>query len=331
MKTNPAEITGGGGGARAPDGHPLDQPMKSDFWDERACIELHRFICKKDAIFLQHTTMTTTTTTPTSIAAPYKCPDGWSTWTDQCYYYSSTEKMLEDAVIACSGMSAHLASIHSPEENAFVMSSGAASYDHWLGMARNTSREGTLAFKREDWHWLDGTRFDYYYWADSQPNTNVACAMMTKKTGFWEGTECTKRHRFICKKGSVLSTTTKMMTKTTTTMKQATTTESIGSIVTTSQAPHECPEGWIKATNYCYFFSPKFAPLLDAEVECTRMSAHLTSLHSLAENTLVTNSGTQAEKEHSPSNDKTGIGSTGPDSTSTTGPTYSRLPHFSAQ
>ena len=90
--------------------------------------------------------------------------------------------------------------------------------------------------------------------------------------------------------GSVLSTTTKMMTKRTTTMKQATTTKSIGSIVTTSQAPHECPEGWIKATEYCYFFSPNFAPILDAELECTRMSAHLASIHNLAENTLAMNS-----------------------------------------
>ena len=61
---------------------------------------------------------------------------------------------------------------------------------------------------------------------------------------------------------------------------------------TTSRLPtaYECPNGWVQANDYCYYFSKNFASLFDAEIECNRMSAHLASIHSLTENTLIVNS-----------------------------------------
>ena len=83
--------------------------------------------------------------------------------------------------------------------------------------------------------------------------------------------------------GTVPSTTTNTMT---------TTAAAYSTGPTTSRllATYECPNGWVKAIDYCYFFSQTFAPFPDAELECNRMSAHLASIHSLAENTYIINS-----------------------------------------
>ena len=72
-------------------------------------------------------------------------------------------------------------------------------YDHWLGMQRNTSREGIIAFKREDWHWYDGTSFDFRYWAELEPHSKASCAVIAKNTGFWNDLLCTQLRQYICK------------------------------------------------------------------------------------------------------------------------------------
>ena len=78
----------------------------------------------------------------------------------------------------------------------------AADYDHWIGIDRKTGRDGTLLFKREDWHWKDKTSFDFYYWPENEPSSNAPCALIVKTSDFWDERACRDLHRFICKKGA---------------------------------------------------------------------------------------------------------------------------------
>ncbi|KAI0228135.1 hypothetical protein LSAT2_021363 [Lamellibrachia satsuma] len=128
-------------------------------------------------------------------------------------------------------MSAHLVSIHSREEHAFIITSGNITHDHWLGMRRNSTRELTIAEKREDWHWLDGTSLNYRNWKTGEPSTNAQCAVITK-TGSWDDEYCSRSHKFICKKviSQPITTTTTLAPTTTTTT--TTTTTPIATITT---------------------------------------------------------------------------------------------------
>ena len=78
----------------------------------------------------------------------------------------------------------------------------AVDYDHWIGIDRKTDKDGTLSFKREDWHWKDKTSFDFYYWPENEPSSNAPCALIIKKSDFWDERACSDLHRFICKKGA---------------------------------------------------------------------------------------------------------------------------------
>ncbi|KAK2141176.1 hypothetical protein NP493_5363g00009 [Ridgeia piscesae] len=129
------------------------------------------------------------------------CPDGWTNWTNYCYHFSSTSKSFEDAKFACNNMSSHLVSVHSRAERTFLTSSKAVeNYDHWIGLRRNTTKQGPLSFVQRDWHWVDGTTFDFDYWTDPRPETSAPCAVVTKQTGIWHERYCHHQHRFICTK-----------------------------------------------------------------------------------------------------------------------------------
>ena len=78
---------------------------------------------------------------------------------------------------------------------------GTMNDDHWLGMQRNSTREGTAASKYRDWHWFDGTSFNFYNWDSGEPDTNAQCAVVTPR-GAWRDEYCDQTKMFICKKGT---------------------------------------------------------------------------------------------------------------------------------
>ena len=76
--------------------------------------------------------------------------------------------------------------------------------NHWLGIQRSSknSTGKTLEWKRQDWHWYDGTTLDFVNWGELQPNDdNVMCAVVDTDTGLWDDRSCDTLYRFICKKG----------------------------------------------------------------------------------------------------------------------------------
>ena len=70
-------------------------------------------------------------------------------------------------------------------------------------MQRNSSVNGSLTWKRKNWHWYDGTNLDFVNWDELQPNSATAvCAIIKQNNGFWDDRPCSGLHRFICKKGT---------------------------------------------------------------------------------------------------------------------------------
>ncbi|XP_076991212.1 C-type lectin domain family 4 member F isoform X2 [Tamandua tetradactyla] len=75
---------------------------------------------------------------------------GWKVYSGSLYYFSNAKKSWNEAEQFCVSQGAHLASVTSEEEQAFLTKSTSTSY-HWIGL---TDR-GMEGF----WRWADGTPF----------------------------------------------------------------------------------------------------------------------------------------------------------------------------
>ena len=118
-----------------------------------------------------------------------ECPPFWTRFGKFCYRFFGPPKSWQKAEDHCReffthNSQGHLASIHSPEENDFLLQLWKTSlvpHDEylghfvWLGF-NDRAAEGTFS-------WSDGTRFAYKAWREGQPdnvdeNQNCGC--------FWE-------------------------------------------------------------------------------------------------------------------------------------------------
>ena len=96
---------------------------------------------------------------------PGDCPDGWLMYQGQCYGHPKDNKLSwADAESYCQSWSdgAHLASIHSAEEQKFVQDNFPQNI--WLG-GSDASKEGT-------WAWSDGTSVVSTNWGPGQPDNH---------------------------------------------------------------------------------------------------------------------------------------------------------------
>ena len=98
-----------------------------------------------------------------------------------------------DAESFCQSWStgAHLASIHSAEEQKFVQTT--FPQHMWLG-GSDKAKEGT-------WVWSDGTPWDYSDWSSGQPdNHGQHCLKGNWHNLLWDDDACTKEYLFLCMK-----------------------------------------------------------------------------------------------------------------------------------
>uniref|UniRef100_A0A3Q2UBP8 Lactose-binding lectin l-2-like n=1 Tax=Fundulus heteroclitus TaxID=8078 RepID=A0A3Q2UBP8_FUNHE len=104
------------------------------------------------------------------------CPMFWYSFNGRCYKYVATLMTWADAEWYCLSENANLVSIHSLEEQNFVMSL-IKNFDHaqgatWTGLSDN--------HKEGKWMWSDGTRARYASWSAGQPdnwNGNEDCGV----------------------------------------------------------------------------------------------------------------------------------------------------------
>merc|ERR1712013_75598 len=131
------------------------------------------------------------------------CPDGWLMYQGQCYGHPKDNKLSwADAESYCQSWSdgAHLASIHSAEEQKFVQDNFPQNI--WLG--------GSDASQENTWGWSDGTLWDYIDWSARNPDnagTGQDCLMgnffhpssTTWNDLKWDDNFCTSKVLFLCK------------------------------------------------------------------------------------------------------------------------------------
>jgi len=108
-----------------------------------------------------------------------------------CFKVVSTQKTWEEARQHCEDLGSILATIHSKEENNFVLSL-MNDGQRTIG-ASDTASEG-------NWVWLDGEDWGRFeFWGGSNPNgqENENCLMISD--GVWNDAPCDLKRHYICK------------------------------------------------------------------------------------------------------------------------------------
>ncbi|XP_075785236.1 lectin-like isoform X1 [Pelodiscus sinensis] len=98
------------------------------------------------------------------------CDEGWVQYKDSCYKAVMKGAKWTDAEMECQsqGKFAHLASIHSAEENDFIFLLMGKLQDYTKGQAYWIGGHDT--FKEGSFVWTDGSEFDFQNYGPSQPS-----------------------------------------------------------------------------------------------------------------------------------------------------------------
>ncbi|XP_027790375.2 C-type lectin domain family 4 member F isoform X2 [Marmota flaviventris] len=124
---------------------------------------------------------------------------GWKAYEKNLYYFSHVKKSWHEAERSCVSKGAHLASVTSQEEQAFLVQFTSNSY-HWIGLT-DMGMEGT-------WRWADGTQFNNAgskaFWDRNQPDNwrhkNGQTEDCVHLRSLWNDMNCNSPYHWVCKK-----------------------------------------------------------------------------------------------------------------------------------
>ncbi|XP_023932374.1 macrophage mannose receptor 1 [Lingula anatina] len=172
-------------------------------WNDANCYTLKQCICQVKRGEPVYTSLST----PATTKAPHCGNDtNWLSHGDYCYYLSlrygrGAQLPWHDAKIYCIQNGGDLISIHSVDENNFLISQAYDSRQFWIGL-------NVLDF--ESYKWSDGSVLDFLAWDVNQP-TNLyggqRCATFSKLTGNWGNENCGEYKNYICKRHKDTRTT----------------------------------------------------------------------------------------------------------------------------
>ena len=78
--------------------------------------------------------------------------------------------------------------------------------NQWVGLYqfnKQVIENYDVRTRRRGWRWLDGSDFTWYVWRGSEPSKKERCARLHKDKEL-VGTDCGKKHYFICKQVSIM-------------------------------------------------------------------------------------------------------------------------------
>ncbi|KAJ6658610.1 hypothetical protein lerEdw1_019998 [Lerista edwardsae] len=127
--------------------------------------------------------------------------NGWALYNESWYFFSEEERPWWEAEEACVSLGAHLASVTSRKEMAYI-STKTKGQPFWIGLS-DQEEEG-------NWTWVDGTQYsqDASFWESGQPDNwqgaeghQEDCVHARNvHLNSWNDQSCTIHSRWICKK-----------------------------------------------------------------------------------------------------------------------------------
>ncbi|KAK7079210.1 hypothetical protein SK128_003946 [Halocaridina rubra] len=95
---------------------------------------------------------------------PFQCPSDWMYFNNHCYFLSKDLVTWEEANSLCQEtLGSQLTSITNADENSFICDMIDSQNDNcWIGLHDDDNGE--------NWHWLDGSEYDYTHWLYGEPN-----------------------------------------------------------------------------------------------------------------------------------------------------------------
>nr|XP_039250734.1 LOW QUALITY PROTEIN: macrophage mannose receptor 1-like [Styela clava] len=155
-------------------------------WETADCFQQQPYICEMDPGVEPKPIV--------PIANTHKgCDPGWLWFDGNCYYFNY-DKMIQwsEAELKCIEMNSHLTSVHSGEENSFIIDHTSAST--WIG--------GHAVLNLYAFQWSDNSPWDFTNWAAGEPNNlDQGCAQLWDAAGYmWDDAACTVLKNYACKK-----------------------------------------------------------------------------------------------------------------------------------
>ncbi|KFP00022.1 Macrophage mannose receptor 1, partial [Calypte anna] len=156
------------------------------YWATDVCDKHLGYICKKK---------------PSSQASEKEtikdagCQEGWKRYGFHCYLVGSALLMFLEANKTCEQSKAHLATVESRNEQAFLISlTGLRSEKYfWIGLS-NTKEQGNF-------RWTTGETPLFTNWNTAMPGKEQGCVAMGTgfAAGLWDVVSCEKTANFLCK------------------------------------------------------------------------------------------------------------------------------------
>ncbi|XP_050730814.1 C-type mannose receptor 2-like [Eriocheir sinensis] len=136
------------------------------------------------------------------------CGEGWQVLGVQCYRVGREPASRQHAAASCRAHAAHLTSVHSGAETAFLQTLLQGGSDGvWLGLvaedededAEWSSLAGVLG--RRSWRWSDGSPVSYSNWATpNHPPKSPGCISLSHLTAHWLPAPCHHLQEYVCKR-----------------------------------------------------------------------------------------------------------------------------------
>ncbi|XP_070702831.1 C-type lectin domain family 4 member E-like [Pempheris klunzingeri] len=142
---------------------------------------------------------------PTTQAAATQivCPVDWQLFNSSCYFISRTTRDWPESKSYCESQGAHLAIIHTAEEQTFLWDLLPRRHwnAYWFGI--------TDGITEDQWKWVDGTPLVGGFWETGEPNNHINedCGYIVKTNVLervairsWYDAPCSMYWPFICEK-----------------------------------------------------------------------------------------------------------------------------------